>query len=110
MNTEKFTVLVALYRYDVWSEELIDGCGEFGFVFRCVLTKNERQLVESKVEGKTNDEIAYLLGVQDSTVKTYLQEIKGIYKRGYRKFNDTVNKARRISRAFRARMKRRVKR
>lgn len=49
-----------------------------------VLTNREQEIVESAIQGRTNKEIAALLGISDTTVKTHLSNIFGKLKIGRR--------------------------
>lgn len=79
MDAELFMVLVRAHRGD-WSEELMGD--NFYFIYRNILTANERKVLVYKIDGKTNDYIGKKLGVKPTSIKRITNYILFKYRNG----------------------------
>jgi DNA-binding CsgD family transcriptional regulator len=76
---QRLIILQNLHRKPaIWDEELIGDL--FSYVYTRVLTKTERIIVDNKIAGLVDGEIAVLLQSQVSTIKTHIYNIKRKYR------------------------------
>jgi DNA-binding CsgD family transcriptional regulator len=72
---------------DIWEDTLLEP--PFLFFYQRVLHPRERQIVDSKIKGKTNSEIATEMGVTVTTVARSIYNIRYIFRN---KARQRVNK------------------
>lgn len=71
------TTIHLLHR-DIYSSDLFSG--DCLFVFDRLLTPKERQIVQMKVDEASTSEILLLLGMQESTLKRHIYNLKMKYR------------------------------
>lgn len=79
MNIDRLMALCGMHD-GYWMEELLSE--DFMTEFNKILSKTLRQVLELKIEGKSNRQIARLLGTDVKSVERRLFEIKQRYKHG----------------------------
>jgi hypothetical protein len=79
MNIEKFSALCGLHE-GYWMEELLTQ--DFLCEFYQILSRKLRQVLELRIEGKSNKTIARLMRTDERTVERQLYEIQRRYKSG----------------------------
>ena len=72
LNKEE--VLIEMHRHNRWPEELLGK--DFYYLIREVLSTQQKQILEMKVEGFTNEFIAGQVGAGVKTVGEMLSRIK----------------------------------
>ena len=83
---EKFRIMVNLH-HDIWMEELL---GQMFYKEYRLLTPVERQILELRVEGKTNEEAAKLIGCKLHTIRCRVRDIRHKYRTGVRERVDNM--------------------
>lgn len=73
-KTATLVELFALTHDRPWPEELLGE--DFFYVVERVLSKKERQILEHKVQGYSNKEIADIFGITGRTLSVWIQKIK----------------------------------
>lgn len=64
--------------HDIWDQELIES--PFRFYYSRVLMPRERQVVDLKLQGFTDDEVCKRMGLSYRTVRRYIYYIRCIYR------------------------------
>lgn len=72
--------IVTLYNlhHDIWDETLLEP--PFFFYYQRVLHPRERQVVDGRIAGKSNKQIAKNIGISESTVQRYAYNVRYIFR------------------------------
>jgi DNA-binding CsgD family transcriptional regulator len=81
--------------HDIWDETLLEP--PFRFYYERILHPRERQVVDFKIKGNTDDEISIKMGLSPLTVQRYIYSIRYIFRN---KSRQRVNKFWDVSRFF----------
>lgn len=70
---------IYLLHKNIWTIELFNH-GNLSFFYHKVLSPRERQVVDLKIDGLKDIEIASMLKVSPATVKRYIYNVRYIYR------------------------------